>query len=591
MGRIQTLSDDLINKIAAGEVVERPASVVKELGENALDAGAKYLRVSLRGGGLVGITVSDDGHGMSREDAVLSLGRHATSKLRTLDDLSSIESFGFRGEALAAISAVSRFTMVTSEPNADSGTRLTVEGPGTLDVMESAPAPGTRIDVDDLFFNTPARRKFLKRESTELGHAEEAVIRLALAHPEVGFALEHDGRSMIASPPGAELKERIAAALGPEVFSHLLPVDEHRLGLSLTGFIASPEFTFPNTRGLYTFINRRFVRDRAMTSAIQRAFQEQLPAGRQPVAVLFLTVDPRAVDVNVHPQKLEVRFADPKSLQELIASGVRRALERAPWRNEAGETVPAGPAHYALAVERFLARAQSGPLPPVWEGAAGELPLAPAFGQAHPGINEAPPEGFFKSLKWVGELGQRLWVCEGPGGTLVVIDPVAAHERLAVSGWTAAMLKGESALGPPGLFSVTVSLDDAARTRFLEAAPALAKLGITVESFGPRELLLRGLPWQLTPEAVAALAADLLPALPEKGNDASTVALAGVLKTLAHHGATAQPRSATASQARQIFEALDEADFTFSCVRSHIVVHQMPMLELLRHSGGYGVAR
>ncbi|MBX7115307.1 MAG: DNA mismatch repair endonuclease MutL [Myxococcaceae bacterium] len=589
MGRITVLSEELINKIAAGEVVERPASVVKELGENALDAGARNVRFSLRGGGLTGITVVDDGHGMSRDDAQLALGRHATSKLKSLDDLFHIVSFGFRGEALPAIASVSRFSLCTAEPGAPVGTRLDIEGGGLAKVSDHAPTPGTRIDVEDLFFNTPARRKFLKREATELGHAEEAVIRLALAHPEVGFSLEHDGRTLISSPAGADPKERIAAALGAEVFAHLLPVEERRLGLKLRGFIASPEFTLPTARGLYAFVNGRYIRDRAVIAAVQRAYQEQLPAGRQPVAVLFLEIDPQAVDVNVHPQKLEVRFADTKGLQEVLVTGIRRALESAPWRVEGADGAPVqGPAHYAMAVERFLARAQTSTLPvssPSPHGLALGMAQPQGFGLSQPTINEAAPEGFFAQLKWVGELGQRLWLCEGTGGTLVVIDPLAVRERLFVSTWTQALLKGEPALANGHLLPMTAPLEAKTLSRFVEAAEVFREIGLTVEPFGTDAVMVRGLPWQPTSENAEKLIADLLPALPARNAEASMVALAELLKIIAHHAADAQPRSVNAHEAHALLRALETCDFTIRSIRGHVVVHQMPLLELLRHSG------
>ena len=241
MARVRLLPDHLINQIAAGEVIERPASVVKELGENAIDAGASTVRVSLSEGGLAAISVVDDGCGMAREDAVLALSRHATSKLTVFEDLTRLGTFGFRGEALPAIASVSRFTLHTSVPGAPVGTRLVQHGAAALEVTDAPPAGGTRIDVHELFFNTPARRKFMRKESTELSHCEEAMARLALAWPEVAFYLESGGRSLLASPAArGDPRERIAHALGKEVFPHLLPVEERRLGIGLTGFIASP---------------------------------------------------------------------------------------------------------------------------------------------------------------------------------------------------------------------------------------------------------------------------------------------------------------------------------------------------------------
>src|SRR5690606_30287289 len=309
---IALLPEALINQIAAGEVIERPASVIKELVENALDAGASTVRITLEEGGMGRIIIEDDGRGMSEDDAQRALLRHATSKLRDFDGLTRIRSMGFRGEAVPAIASVSRFERQTSQPNAPVGTRLRVEGGGDPGVESCEPVNGTLIRVEDLFFNVPARRKFLKRESTGLKHAEEAVLRIALANPEVGFFLQHGPVTLLASPACPDdPTERIAAALGSGVHPHLLEVHERQLGIAVRGHVASPEYTLPHARGIYTFVNRRYVRDRGLIHAVQKAFQDSLPPGRQPVVVLFIEIDPREVDVNVHPQKLEVRFSDP----------------------------------------------------------------------------------------------------------------------------------------------------------------------------------------------------------------------------------------------------------------------------------------
>jgi DNA mismatch repair protein MutL len=256
--------------------------VVKELGENALDAGAKNVLVRLEGGGTRRIEVVDDGHGMSAEDAPLALRRHATSKLRTLAGLQRIATFGFRGEALAAVASVSKLVLRTAEPGARAGTEVHVDAGAVLSVGTSAARPGTQVVVEDLFYAVPARRKFLRRQETELRHCEQAVLRLALAHPSVAFRLEHDGHALLSLPAsGADVAERIAAALGVEVHPHLLPLEERRLGARVHGVIASPEYSQSTARGLYTFVNGRYVRDRAVHAAIHRGLQPLLPPGRQ----------------------------------------------------------------------------------------------------------------------------------------------------------------------------------------------------------------------------------------------------------------------------------------------------------------------
>lgn len=579
MGRIGRLTEELINKIAAGEVVERPASVVKELCENSLDAGARSIRISVQGAGLQRLTIRDDGHGMSREDALLAVERHATSKLRDLPGLFNIRTMGFRGEALPSIASVSRFTLETSEAGAQVGTRVTIEGGRGPVVEETAPAGGTAIDVEDLFFNTPARRKFLKREETELKHLEEAVVRLALANPEVGFQLESEGRVLLTTSAGQTLPERVAAALGPEAHPHLLPVDERRLGLSVTGVIAAPEFTLSNQRGLYTFVNRRFIRDRGVNHAIQKAFSEGLAPGRQPVAVLFLELDPEAVDVNVHPQKLEVRFADPRGIYEAVHAAVARALSAAA---PAGALAPTGsgmPAEYALAVDRFLQRAQTGEgffpaQPPI----AADHPLQSlSFGQARPGINEAPPQGFYSGLRFIGELARRYWLCEGQGGTLVVLDAHGVRERAALEQLRDAF--GEDS-PQETLFGQVVQVPATVRSALTLRATALARLGLRVEAFGGDALRVENLPVRAEGEDLVALLTELAESLPTGEPPEHVDAYAGGLRVLACRMATEQGTGATEEERRRLFSRLDGCDFAAPARHGTVVVHQVPLLVL-----------
>jgi DNA mismatch repair protein MutL len=580
MGRIAVLPEELINKIAAGEVVERPASVIKELVENAIDAGARTVRVTVRDGGLGSITVLDDGVGMSREDARLALERHATSKLRDVDGLFEILTKGFRGEAVPAIASVSRFTLVTGETGARVGTRVQLDGGQGLELGDAPPISGTRIEVHDLFFNTPARRKFMKRDQTELSHCEEAMVRLALAHPEVSFFLELDGRSVLASPACAEdPKERIAAALGAEVHPHLLEVEERHLGIRVYGFAASPEYTLPNARGLYTFVNRRYIRDRGLNHAVQRAYQEALPPGRQPVAVLFVELDPRAVDVNVHPQKLEVRFADPRGVHEAMVGAVGAALQRSPWLQKSGATAtaPAQAAHYAQAVDRFLARAAGQSVEPL------AIPFAAegthlGFGQLRPGINEAPPPGFFSDLRYLATLGKRFWLCEGRGASLVVVDPHAAVERVRRSELTAALERAPESQRL--LFTAQVEVSEEAAGLLSEGLDALARLGLEVEPFGGNSFSLAAVPGAIEGTDYRALLEALAYALPAPG--APVEELSAAIEILACKAAARAPSE---GEAVKIFAQLEKADFALACSCSKIVVQETPLLELERRAG------
>ncbi len=581
--RIAVLSEELINKIAAGEVVERPGSVIKELCENAIDAQARTVRVTLREGGLFAITVQDDGFGMSREDALLCLSRHATSKLKDLEGLFQISTKGFRGEAIPAIASVSRFALTTSEPNATVGTRLRVEGGGPIELGDAPAAGGTLIEVEDLFFNTPARRKFMRRDQTELAHCEEAVIRLALAHPEVGFFLEHGGRSLFASPAcEADPRERIAAALGVEIHPHLLEVDERRLGIRVRGYVASPEFTLPTARGIYAFVNQRYIRDRAVNHAIQRAFQESLPPGRQPVAVLFIELDPRAVDVNVHPQKMEVRFGDGRGVHDTVVGAITRALKSAPWLKPLEAQDASSGAHYALAVDRFLARAkgegQLEPLAPLL-AAEGQEGAAPAFGNARPGINEAPPPGYFGALRYLGTLGRRFFVCEGSGGTLVVVDPHAALERVRLTELRRALAS------PPTsqrfLFASRVELPLEPARVIAAHTTTLERLGVFLEPFGGTTFALSSVPPSLVGSDYQRLLIDLASALPPPGVEPS---LGAAVQILACHAAGQVRRAMSEGEIQSLLAQLDQAEFHVPCAHPTVVLTELPLLELARRA-------
>ena len=331
--RIRRLPEAVANRIAAGEVVERPASVVKELVENALDAGAGTIRVDVLGGGLTSIRVTDDGGGMGPEDAVLALTRHATSKLADTADLDRISTMGFRGEALPSIASVARLELSTARRGDGEGTRVRVEAGEEPAVSAAPPVSGTSVEVRDLFFNVPARKKFLKRPTTELGHVSDVVTRLALAHPEVAFHLQTEGRSVLDAPAvtaGTDPGVRLARILGRTTAEQLLPIGDEglRRAVGVRGWAGRPPLSERGLRGHYIFVNRRFIRDRALGRAVAEAYRGRLPPGRQPVVVLMVDVDPATVDVNVHPQKVEVRFAHGSEVFRAVQSALRRALAR-----------------------------------------------------------------------------------------------------------------------------------------------------------------------------------------------------------------------------------------------------------------------
>src|SRR5688572_2750458 len=330
MNRINILPDNLANQIAAGEVVERPASVIKELVENAIDAGATRVRVEIELGGRRLMRVSDDGSGMSRDDAVLSFERHATSKIRTLEDLAMIGTLGFRGEALASIASVAKVELVTKLADEQAATRVLIEGGRLIDVKDAARDTGTTISVRDLFFNTPARRKFMRSEATENYHLAGIVTHYALAHPEIAFTMTNNGREVLAVSPARDLRERAFQIFGAGILESLLPVSGGREYIAkVSGFVSAPRERRTTRDAQYFFVNQRFVRDKTIAGGLIEGYRSVLPHGVYPVAFLFVDVPVEEVDVNVHPAKTEVRFRRNEAVKDVIAEAVRQSLSRA----------------------------------------------------------------------------------------------------------------------------------------------------------------------------------------------------------------------------------------------------------------------
>src|SRR6185295_18768257 len=325
MAAIRVLPAPLVSQIAAGEVVERPASALKELIENSLDAGAREIAVHLAGGGAKSIKVADDGGGIARDELPLAIAPHATSKIASLDDLERVESLGFRGEALASMAAVSRLTLVSRRPDDKHAWTITASGDEISPPAPAALAGGTSVEVRDLYFNTPARRRFLKSEATEFAHCDGVVKRLALSRPDVAFSLQHNGReclSLRAQPPG----ERVRTLVGGDFEAAALPIDDTAAGLRLRGAIGLPAHARSGRDAQYFFVNGRFVRDKLAAHAIRQAYQDVLHHDRHPTFVLFLEIDPRQVDVNVHPAKTEVRFRDSRAVHQFIFHALHRTL-------------------------------------------------------------------------------------------------------------------------------------------------------------------------------------------------------------------------------------------------------------------------
>src|SRR5687767_10447664 len=411
MSAIRVLPQLLISQIAAGEVVERPASVLKELLENAVDAGAQAITVNLDGGGTKRVQVEDDGAGIAREQLPLALARHATSKIASLEDLEAVVTMGFRGEALASIASVSRLSIVSRTRDAAHAAEISAEGAQLSEVRPAARVQGTTVTVSDLYFNTPARRKFLRTDATEFGHCDEVFRRIALARSGVAFMLKHNGRvsHVVRAQPGAE---RAAALLGDAFFTNSLQVDTQVGALHIFGRAGTPQAAGERTDGQYFFVNGRYVRDRLLSHAVREAYSELLHGERQPAYVLFLEIDPRAVDVNVHPAKTEVRFRDGRAAHQFVYHAVHRAL---------APSAAAAPVSYATFSGQQPIQAAFGLAQPV---AAYESFLRAA---ALPSNNEkAPPLGYA-----LGQLHGVYILAQNEAG-LVLVDMHAAHERIVM---------------------------------------------------------------------------------------------------------------------------------------------------------------
>ncbi|MBK9517129.1 MAG: DNA mismatch repair endonuclease MutL [Anaeromyxobacter sp.] len=606
MATIRVLPPGLVNQIAAGEVVERPASVVKELCENALDAGATALAIEVEEGGLSLVRVADDGRGMDRDDALLALERHATSKLQDAAGLATIATMGFRGEAVPAIASVSRFRLDTAPGGDGAGTRVVVEGGEVAEVAAVARPRGTTIEVRDLFFNTPARRKFMRAAPTEAGHVTEAVIRMALARPDVGFTLRSSGRLVMGVRAGEAPADRAAQALGREAARHLVEVDAGRGEVHVRGLVTSPDHSQATGRSLYLFVNGRYIRDRAAAHAVLRAYAGVLPPGRQPAGVLFITLPLDRVDVNVHPQKLEVRFAEARQVYDALHHAVAGALRLAPWLGRGAAVGPGGmgwpAAPGAAAPPDAVAPPAAGEEaasvlawaraihPPPESGAAWPLP-APSSGSAPlpflvgPAGEPARPPGYFGSLRYVGQHARTYLLCEAPGGALVVIDQHASHERMLFHRLREAM-RARALPVQPFLVPQVVTLPPAVARSLEGHADELGRLGLDVEPFGGDAFAVKGAPAILGGVDLAGLLTDLAQQLEqlERGS-AVDEALHDLAATMACHAAVRANQDLSAEEARALLDGLDAIDFKARCPHGRPVVFELPLADLERRVG------
>ena len=610
MKRIQKLPDHLVNQIAAGEVVERPASALKEMLENSLDAGASKITVDLAQGGIKLIRVTDNGSGMAAEDLPLALDRHATSKISSLDDLESVSTLGFRGEGLASVASVSRLTL-TSRPHDAEHAHQIIAIDGTLHPVEPAAHPaGTSVEVVDLYFNTPARRKFLKSDNTEYAHCAATFERIALAHPQVEFTLRHNGK-VVWRLPQQTVAERVGALLGKDFVEAALPLDTQAAGLGLTGFVASPTYSKASRDAQYFFVNGRFVRDKTAQHALRQAYRDVLHHERHPAYALFFTLDPAGVDVNVHPTKIEVRFRESQAIHQFLFHSVHRALASTTAgaspavqlhdqpAGEPGATAaaPAGIApigqQASLLPPRPAANVGRTPLPQTYRYEQQSIPLhvareaigvydkqfaglrdeerqpaaavMPAVNAANPPValpaasDGIPPLGFaLAQLHGVYILSQ----CEDG---LIVVDMHAAHERIVYERLKTA-LEADAIPMQPLLLPVSFAADRFEVATVEEHAEDMQRLGVELAVLSPTQIAVRGMPVWLKEGNAVELARAVLKDVREHGlTQVMTERRNELLATMACHGAVRANRQLTLPEMNALLRDMEATERSGQC--------------------------
>jgi DNA mismatch repair protein MutL len=630
MDVIHVLPEGVIDQIAAGEVIERPASVVKELVDNAIDAGARVITVEVSKSL---IRVIDDGRGMSPRDAALALERHATSKLRAVDDLWGIRTMGFRGEALPSIASVSKLTITTREHDALAATRVTVHG-GRFDGLIEVGAPaGTCVEVADLFYNVPARLKFLKAEVTEASHVTELVARVAMAHPELHVKLRHNGRTALDATPDRDGFARAQALLGPRVTERMVVASGEEAGVRVTGYLGAPELAQTTARGVQLFVGRRPVRDRGLLHAIAMGYGELVARGRYPVAIVQVDGPAGSIDVNVHPQKSEVRFADPGAVHAAVRHVVQAGIARAPWRDEVSASsvmtaiasvapprlpfdalATAGSQSYARELQ--TARAQSslvfaqdhGPRAwaqtikdrvrtsraaersdsvrdqRAWNATVRDAYVEDAAQLAHGSSPIAMP-GFFAALRYLGQLDLTYLVCEGDG-ELVLIDQHVAHERVEL-----ARLKGQGERGARGtqrmLFPTMIDVRPELAQLVGELSGVLAQVGFEADVAGAGTLAVNSVPGGIKHGDPAQLLVAFLETCAEDGAPSEAERLERVLVEIACHSVVRAGDRLSASEAEALLLAMDGADLAQNRngIHDRPVLLRLPLGEIARRFG------
>ncbi|MEY2548069.1 MAG: mismatch repair protein MutL [Verrucomicrobiota bacterium] len=596
MSRIRLLPEILASQVAAGEVIERPASVVKELVENSIDAGARKIEVSIRRGGISLIRVVDNGCGMDRDDALLSLERHATSKLRTAADLAAIATLGFRGEALPSIASVSRFRLTTRERDAIAGTEIIVAGGKIETVRDGGEAPGTQIEVRSIFYNLPARRKFLRTENTESRNLEHQLHLQATGHPEIAFAFVRDERVVFQLPAAGSLLERIRDLHGKELVDRLLPIEEEkRAAIRIGGLIGQAGVSRQTRAQQLVFVNGRAVENAVLTTALREGYHTALMKGQFPVTFLFLDLDPAAVDVNVHPAKREVRFRDPNAVREAVVAAVRRTLEsgRREWQEQF--RAPADP------VAAGIVDPRPSPATPVSIGPQSSLPdRTEALPLRHPQPNESfvsaqaasnwndqPAAALAareQQFQIIGVLNKLYVLMENQEG-LVLVDQHAAHERILFE----ELRRRMEEQGVPSqrlLLAQTFELAPRDAEWVERNAATLQKMGIGIEPFGQNAFKIDSLPTFLDLSDPVTFMRKVIDGLKSASNGSSALRLGEemIAKTVCRHAVKANDPLRYLEVEKLITDLL-QCDLPYCCPHGRPTMIQISHLELEKKFG------
>jgi DNA mismatch repair protein MutL len=630
--KIKLLPENLANQIAAGEVVERPASVVKELVENSLDAGGASVTIEVEQGGKRMIRVTDDGEGMSRNDALLCLERHATSKLEKSEGLFAIRSLGFRGEALPSIGSVSDMRIVTRNAASDAGVVVNVYG-GTIKSVDEVGAPkGTEVTARRLFFNVPARRKFLKTVNTEMGHINHYVSNMALARPDVHFKLIHNERTVFDLPASPDLSARLRHAIGADAAANLVPVNfddygDYRPGrLRISGYVSVPSYTRSSTRGLHLFVNRRFVRDRLISHAVFECYRSLIPKGRYPLVAIFVDLPPEVVDVNVHPAKHEVRFQDQAFVHDSVRTAIRNALKvgdrigspppvkdserrhfelapapqevRLPFDESRSNETQIGISERELETQEGVTRAlqeyqqraerkaEAGSIDSYSNKGGRSLIPPDDAGEPEPSLREDQPKKddkvraiHFSNLRVIGQTGEAYLIAEDEDA-LYLIDQHAAHERIAFERLRD-QFEAEEVVRQALLFPVTLELTYQEARKVETMAERLSGLGFEVEPFGGNTVALKAIPAMLSGADPASLLLEVVDTIGELGGiKALDERLDDIFAVMACHSVIRSGQAMSGEEIKALLGAMDRAQFPGHCPHGRDVVVRIPFHDL-----------